>query len=71
MAEDDPIQPAPIWDLAPTIAAYKGIRVDGTELKKVYGFKDHWGRLHCKPWYSEDDAQVAADAQKAVDEGII
>jgi hypothetical protein len=67
--EEGGIQPAPVWDLAPTIAAYKGIRVDGTEIIKIYGFKDYWGRLHCKPWYSEEDAQTAADAQKVIDEG--
>ncbi len=71
MAEQDPIQPAPIWILAPTIAAYQGIRVDRTELKKVDGFKDHRNRLHCKPWYSEDDAHIAADAQKPIDETIV
>ena len=63
------ILPAPEWDLSPQIHPYKGIRVNGTEARPFYGFKDFWGRLHCKPWYSLQDAQDAADAQKALDLG--
>ena len=58
----------PPWDLAPGIKPYKGIRVDGTEIRPTYGFKDYWGRMHCKPWYTVEEAQTAANEQKAIDE---
>lgn len=54
-------------DLAPGIQEYFGIRLDGTEAKKTYGFKDRWGRMYCKPWYSIEEAQAAANLQKDID----
>lgn len=65
------IPETPIWDTAKTIQAYKGIRVDGTELKPVYGFRDYWAKLYCKPWFTQEAAQAAADKQKAIDEAPI
>jgi hypothetical protein len=58
----------PAWDLAPTVAPYKGIRVNGTEVRPTYGFKDYWGRLRCLPWYSVEDAQAAAQMQQRIDD---
>lgn len=61
----------PMWDTAKPIPAYKGIRVDGTELKPVYGFRDYWAKLYCKPWYTQAEAQTAADKQKIIDDAPI
>ena len=61
----------PSWDLAPTVAPYKGIRVNGTEAIPTYGFKDYWGRLRCLPWYTLEDAQAAAEMQQRIDNGIV
>jgi len=58
---------APDWDLAPTVEPYNGIRVNGTEARPTYGYKDYWGRLHCLPWYCMEDAQAAADRQQRID----
>jgi hypothetical protein len=66
MAERKPGVPAS--DLAPTVEAYKGIRVDGTEVRPTYGFKDYWGRLRCLPWYTVDEAQAVAQMQQRIDD---
>jgi len=65
---EENIPELPMWDKAKPIPAYKGIRVNGTELKPLYGFRNYWGILYCKPWYTQEDAQAAADQQKAVDD---
>ncbi len=54
-------------DLAPGIQPYFGIRVNGTEAQPTYGFKDRWGRLHCQPWYTMEEAQQAAALQWRID----
>jgi hypothetical protein len=61
---------APDWDLAPIVEPYHGIRVNGTDARPTYGFKDYWGRLHCLPWYSLEEAQAAADTQQRIDNRI-
>lgn len=61
MAEATPSPAHP--DLAPTIKPYYGIRVNGTEARPTFGFKDKWGRLVCEPWYTIEEAQMAAEIQ--------
>jgi len=58
----------PDWDLSKPIEPYKGIRVNGTDIKPFFGFRDYWGKLYCKPWYTIEEAQKAADARKALDD---
>jgi len=65
MAEATPTPISP--DPAPTIQPYYGIRVNGTEARPTYGFKDRRGRLICAPWYTIEEAQRAATIQSQID----